>query len=192
MQLHLLRDFESPQIKRSIFGSPLMLSDFDVLVFQWVGIRMKTHTGIDAWGLLNKMEITFACSHKSWLFALDVSSFIVNGPAQTTVTGDPARFQPIVSQVQHPRLIEERQMIPGRAGPNDVITVITGLIVGRKTKECGVVRPFGDNGVVVEMEGPLAVDALVPTVATVMGDLTVPRSGGLEKNIAVYKCLAIA
>ena len=133
-----------------------------------------------------------AARHKSWLFALDVSSFIVNGPTQTAVTGNPAGFQPIVSLVQHSRLIEEREMIPCRAGPNDVIPAITGLTISRKAEQRGVVRSFGDNGVVVEIEGPLAVDALVPTVATVMDDLTVPRASGLDKNIAVYKCLAIA
>ena len=80
---------------------------------------------------------------------------------------------------------QQREAVPGRGHKEEVVAAIARLVVGGETKQGRVAGAGGDDGVVIEVERPFAVDGGVAAVAAVMDDPAVAGAVGLEEQVPI-------
>ena len=87
---------------------------------------------------------------------------------------DPTSLEPVVIQIRSSVIIEQRQIPAGSRRIKNVIAAVDVFVVRRETKQRRLALPLGHNGVVVEVESPLAVPLALTAVTSVVDDLVIP------------------
>jgi len=165
---------------------------FDILLNFRRNPSRQGAAGIDAPRLGQETVVLGRFVLKARVVPGEITAAVDNRSGKAAVACHPARREPVVGELQAPRLVEQCQKASWGGGVDDVVPAVAALLLGRKPQPGGVAASGRNQGVVLQVKRSLAIDVLRAAVPSIINYLAVAGPVRLDKDVAVDKVRAIA